>query len=90
MAFAGEVYNVGGPEALSVRALAARLAALLGIDPVPAFTGTNRTGDAECWLADSSKLQSLRYHRAMSVEDGLRETIGWVRSEEEPTGSPKA
>jgi UDP-glucose 4-epimerase len=89
-AFTGEVYNVGGPEALSIRALVTRLAALLGVDPVLAFSGTHRIGDAECWLADSSKLQSLGYHPAMSVEDGLRETIGWVRSEEEPTGSPKA
>jgi UDP-glucose 4-epimerase len=89
-AFTGEVSNVGVPEALSIRALVTRLAALLGVDPVLAFSGTHRIGDAECWLADSSKLQSLGYHPAMSVEDGLRETIGWVRSEEEPTGSPKA
>ncbi len=80
-AFTGEVYNVGGPEALSIRTLAERLCELLDVNPVFSFTGANRTGDAECWLADSSKLLSLGYQPGISLRQGLLETIDWVRDD---------
>lgn len=80
-AFTGEVYNVGGPEALSIRTLAERLAELLGVNPVFSFTGVNRTGDAECWLADCSKLLSLGYRPRISLRQGLSETIDWIQDD---------
>lgn len=80
-AFTGEVYNVGGPEALTIRALAERLCRLLKINPALSFTGSKRLGDAECWLADMSKLAALGYTPNLSLEDGLRATIHWVADE---------
>ena len=77
-AFTGEVYNVGGPEALTIRALAERLCRILNINPTFSFSGSNRVGDAECWLADMSKLEALGYAPGLSVDDGLRATINWV------------
>ena len=77
-AFTGEVYNVGGPEALTIRALAERLCRILNINPTFSFSGSNRVGDAECWLADMSKLEALGYVPGLSVDDGLRATINWV------------
>jgi UDP-glucose 4-epimerase len=87
-AFTGEVYNVGGPEALSIRTLAERLSELLGVEPAFSFTGANRTGDAECWLADCSKLLSLGYQPGVSVRQGLLETIDWVREDVRRHRSP--
>lgn len=80
-AFTGEVYNVGGPEALSIQTLAERLSEILGVSPEFSFTGANRNGDAECWLADSSKLLSLGYHPGISLRQGLIETIDWIRDD---------
>jgi len=77
-AFSGEVYNVGGPEALTIRALAERLCRILLINPTLSFSGANRLGDAECWLADMSKLRALGYAPGRSLDDGLRDTISWV------------
>ncbi len=79
----GRVYNVGTGRSVSLLELVAALNRLLGTDRPPRH-GPPRTGDIRHSRADISRARAdLGYEPAVSLEDGLEQTLRWYR---EPLG----
>lgn len=76
--FAGEVFNVAGDEIVTIRELAERIAAAMGVTPRLTFTRTLRPGDSERWVADTARLRALGYVPRVRLDEGLRDTVAWV------------
>jgi UDP-glucose 4-epimerase len=89
----GEVVNLGCGEEVSMRDLATLLLRLLG-DPVTPEFGALPDRPTEIWRmhADTRKAADLLgWGSQISLEDGLRRTIDWYRTElARPGGSPFA
>lgn len=79
---AGQVYNVGTGQSVSVLDLIAALNRLLGTDVVPRH-GPARAGDVRHSRADLTRARrDLGYEPAVAFEDGLRRTLAWYRKGE--------
>lgn len=80
---AGEVYNVGSGEDVSIGDLADRVVELLGGD-IEVVSTADRQRDSGVEIprhvADASKLHDLGWHPDYSLDDGLSETIDSFRS----------
>jgi len=80
---AGEVYNVGSGEDVSIGALADRVVELLG-GGIEVVSTTDRQRDSGVEIprhvADASKLRDLGWTRDYSLDEGLGETIDSFRS----------
>lgn len=78
----GRIYNVGTGRARTVREVAEALARVLGVEIPPEVTGRFRAGDIRHCYADVSRIEhELGFAARMSFEDGLREGVGWLRSQ---------
>lgn len=77
--FHGEVFNVAGDEIVTIRALAEMIAREMGATPRFVFSGEQRPGDAQRWVADTSRLRSLGYRPRISLAAGLEDTVAWFR-----------
>ena len=77
------VLNVAGPEILSVRKLAERIAALAGTRA--RFSGTERP---TALLSDSSRCRDLFGQPAVSLDWMLSRVVDWVRRGEKTLGKP--
>jgi len=79
----GEVFNVGGSEPISLRALASKLIQIAGrgaLDCVP-WPAEKKAIDIGSFYADSSKLRSATgWVPAVSLDDGLARTIEFYRA----------
>lgn len=73
-----QVYNVGTGQTASVRAIAERLAHILGKDIPPLMPGRFRPGDTRHLIHDVSRLQALGFHAAVSLDEGLRRYLDWL------------
>jgi len=71
----GEIVNVTGPEAASVRSLALQFGALLGKEPV--FSGAE---PETALLADASKCQHLFGYPRVTLARMIRWTVAWYRA----------
>lgn len=84
---AGEIFNVGGGQDISVKEAVRKIFELTGSDLCLLKIGTKekRTFEAvHSWEADLSKLkQVLGFHPRISLQEGLRKTIDWVRESQE-------
>jgi UDP-glucose 4-epimerase len=75
----GRVYNVGTGNSVTVLELIAQLNRLLGTDYRPQH-GPARAGDVRHSRADISRARAdLGYEPAVSLEEGLRQTLRWYR-----------
>jgi dTDP-L-rhamnose 4-epimerase len=78
----GRVYNVGTGRATSVLEVAETLGKLLDFAERPDVTGQYRAGDIRHCVADISRIQSdLAYAPRVTLADGLRELLGWLRTQ---------
>jgi nucleoside-diphosphate-sugar epimerase len=78
---AGEVINVATGSRISLNGLLATLNAIAGTS-VEAIYAEPRLGDVKDSLADISKAkQLLGYQPLVNLEDGLRRTLAWARTE---------
>ena len=79
----GETINVGSGDAVTVRELAERLAAVMGREYLrPELTGKYRVGDIRHCFADVSKARSLLgYAPAVALEEGMAELAGWLEGQ---------
>ena len=79
----GEVFNVGGSEPISLRALASKLIDLAGrgrLDCVP-WPEEKKAIDIGSFYADSSKLRSTTgWTPTVTLDEGLRRTIEFYRA----------
>jgi UDP-glucose 4-epimerase len=79
-AAAGEVFNVGRGEAVTVRALFDAIARELGAGGVQPAFAPERPGDIRHSLADASRARRvLGWSPRMSLAEGLRDTVAWYR-----------
>jgi dTDP-L-rhamnose 4-epimerase len=78
-AAAGEVFNVGSGESVTVREIAARVAAALGREIEPQITGTYRAGDIRHCFSDIAKARNeLGYAPQVALHDGIAQLAGWL------------
>ncbi|MCK4872117.1 MAG: SDR family NAD(P)-dependent oxidoreductase [Phycisphaerales bacterium] len=85
-ALVGEIINVGTGTRLSIRKLLSLMAEYLGVDAAPRFNSP-REGDVLHSLADITRARTLLgYEPIVSVEEGLRKTVEWYRSQMERSG----
>ena len=77
---AGQVFNIGSGESVSVNEVARRLASTLGRDDLaPEVTGQFRVGDVRHCFADISRVaEVLGFRPAVSMEDGITELACWL------------
>lgn len=80
----GEVIHFGGPESISMGEVVARIAALMGISPeIVQDPGRLRPQQSEIHRqsVDTSKaLRVLGWQARIGLDEGLRETIDWIRA----------
>jgi dTDP-L-rhamnose 4-epimerase len=80
---AGQVFNVGSGRHFTVRAIAERIAALLGEEHIqPEISGRYRVGDVRHCFADITLArQVLGYEPQVTLDDGLQQFASWVESQ---------
>jgi dTDP-L-rhamnose 4-epimerase len=80
----GEVFNVGSGEASSVREIARRMAATLGVEHLqPEITNKYRVGDIRHCFADLTRIrQALGYSPQVTLEEGLEELAQWLAGQQ--------
>ncbi len=80
----GEVINVATGTRISLNELFAVLQRLIGSSISPAY-GPVRAGDVRDSQADISKAERLLgYRPQINLEDGLRQTLNWLRTSQPP------
>lgn len=76
---AGEVYNIGTGRGVTVNELVVALNQTIGSDLQPKH-GETRTGDVRASIADISRARrDLGYEPQVSFEQGLEQTVDWMR-----------
>ena len=83
-AAAGGVFNVGSGESVTVREIARRMAAVLGLEHIqPEITSQYRVGDIRHCFADITRArEGLSYQPRVTLEDGLVELAGWLAGQQ--------
>ena len=79
----GEVYNIGANAQVSNLELTHKILGLLGKDESLIEPVTDRLGHDRRYAVDSSKIRSLGWQPAHSLDDRLGDTIDWYRSRED-------
>jgi dTDP-L-rhamnose 4-epimerase len=78
----GRVYNVGTGRPTSVLEVAHLVAQTLGVDIEPQVQGSFRAGDIRHCYADLTRARrELGYEPTVALEDGIRQTIEWIRGQ---------
>ncbi|OIN91280.1 MAG: epimerase [Comamonadaceae bacterium CG1_02_60_18] len=78
-----DVFNVGSGVATDVLTIANTLQTLLGAAVPTQVTGQFRLGDVRHNVADLAKVrQVLGFEPSVSVEEGLRQFVAWVKGEQ--------
>nr|WP_319564275.1 NAD-dependent epimerase/dehydratase family protein [uncultured Rhodoferax sp.] len=78
-----DVFNVGSGVATDVLTIANTLQALLGSAVPTQVTGQFRLGDIRHNVADLAKVrQVLGFEPSVSIEEGLRQFVAWVKGEQ--------
>src|SRR5690606_9237598 len=80
---AGQVFNVGSGNAYTVVEIAEKIGKVLKKSHIkPEITGKYRVGDIRHCYADISKARDvLGYNPSVTLEDGLAELAGWLKSQ---------
>jgi len=78
--FRAETLNVATGREVSIRQIAAFMLDALGNRKPVCFTGKTRPGDPVHWKADVSKLHALGFRDYLSIEEGIKEYVNWIRT----------
>ncbi len=78
----GEVYNVGADNELSNQELTLKILEALGQDRSMIEYVADRPGHDRRYSVDTSRVRSLGWAPARTLEDALTATIGWYRTNE--------
>lgn len=73
-----DVYNIGRGERISINKLAEIIIQLVGNNIEPVYQEA-RSGDVKHSLADISRARTFGYNPKWSLEEGLRETVNFMR-----------
>ena len=83
---AGRALNLATGRPVSIRHLVERLLAILGLEGVEVtYTGASWPGDIRALVGDGSRLRALGFVPQVDLEEGLRRTVAWFRSERAAT-----
>ncbi len=77
---AGDVYNLGSSQSISIDQLAHDVASAMALDPVIRHSGQRGAGHPRMWQADTRRLESLGYTQKTNYKEGLTETVAWFKS----------
>ena len=79
-AAAGQVFNIGTGQPKTIRAIAERMAQVLGKPHLtPEIKGKYRAGDIRHCFADISLAASvLNFSPSVALEDGMQDLAGWL------------
>jgi len=81
----GQAINVGSGRAVTVREIAATLAAVLGEEVEPEITSRYRVGDIRHCFGDIGRARELLgYEPRVGLDEGMAELVGWLREQERP------
>jgi UDP-glucose 4-epimerase len=73
----GEVYNVASGVAHTINDLVNTWCEVCGLKPQVTYSGQVRSGDADKWSADISRIEKLGYKANVSLSEGLKATLSW-------------
>jgi dTDP-L-rhamnose 4-epimerase len=80
---AGRTFNIGSGEPVSIREVAARLAAALGSGIPAEPTGKYRAGDIRHCFADITAAGTwLGYRPRVGLAEGIKDLVTWLRSQQ--------
>jgi len=79
--FNGETFHISTEEFVSIRALVEKIIDMIGVNFEDVVTlGSERLGKDQAYFLDSQKVRkSLGWKDKITLEQGLEETIGWVK-----------
>ena len=79
--FNGETFHISTEEFVSIRALVEKIIDMIGVNFGDVVTlGSERLGKDQAYFLDSQKVRkSLGWKDKITLEQGLEETIGWVK-----------
>ena len=77
----GEVYNLAVGREVTIAELACLVLAVLEYEGLPQFDGFVPVGNPSNWKADVSKLSTLGFSPAVSLEQGIKTFANWCRAE---------
>ena len=79
---AGDTYHISTPNIVSIRELVEKVCVLTGVDFIElAVVSDDRLGKDQAYLLDSGKIRrKLGWSDAVSLDEGLKETLAWVDS----------
>ena len=80
--FEGENINVGNGEEVFIEDCVAEFYSLFKNKVIYKFSGKNRPGDPNNWIADISILKRIGYKRNYSLRNGLQNYYQWLIEEE--------
>ena len=78
--FTGEAINLANGEEHSIRFIAELYKSNLQSNQSVAFNARIKVGDPLHWKADISKLKKMGYSSTMSIEQGVKDYISWVKT----------
>lgn len=85
-----QVFNVGGPLALTVRDYAALVQEIADVDLPIQAARHYRLGDTRHIVSDSSKLSELGWGASTGLRETIEEYLDWARGQRLPTGVTEA
>ncbi|MBV4428310.1 NAD-dependent epimerase/dehydratase family protein [Clostridium tyrobutyricum] len=75
------VFNVANGVDIKIRDVSRRFVELMGMSKdIIHFNNTIKNGDPLKWKADINRLKELGYKQSISIDDGIRSYINWLRS----------
>jgi UDP-glucose 4-epimerase len=77
--FSGEVINVGSGTEESIRNAASLFLKEFAPNALITFNGKEKTGDPRNWRADISILKKMNFKTEVSLEEGLKKYVEWLR-----------
>ena len=74
-----EIYHIGSDEEMTIRELASRIGAIVGVD-LDIRPGEAPAGGTPRRCPDITKMRGLGWQPNVSVDDGLQRTVAWYRA----------
>lgn len=79
--YKGEVYNLGSGTEISIKDLASTIAKLMKLTPRITYQKkTKEKHHGKIWVADITKVKRLGHNPQITIPEGLKKTIKWVKN----------
>lgn len=76
----GGVFNVASGNTYTINELVSAWCEVCGLKPNVTYSGQVRSGDADKWSANISRIEKLGYKAQVNLKDGLGSTLKWYES----------